>query len=173
MIARLGPTLDLITGLASVLGTVVGWISKIVGWVAKGLQWIVDLIFGDSADKVASASKVAGFATGGFTSGISIAGEDPRYPTEAVISFNPAYRAQNLAYWAQAGRMLGADSTYSLGVSGGGSAVSIGNVTFAPNITVSGNADKESIMEAIEAEYPEFIDMLEEYLMQRSVTAYA
>jgi hypothetical protein len=70
--------------------------------------------------------------------------------------------------------MLGADTAdYSLGTSGGGSYIDFGGVTFAPNITVSGNADKESIMEAIEAEYPEFIDMLEEYLIQRSVTSYA
>jgi hypothetical protein len=118
--------------------------------------------------------KIPMFATGGFTNGVSIAGEDPRYPTEAIISFNPAYRDENMSIWTRAGRMLGADTEdFSLGGSGGGSYVDFGGVTFAPNITVSGNADKESIMEAIEAEYPEFIDMLEEYLMQRRVTAYA
>jgi hypothetical protein len=118
--------------------------------------------------------KIPMFATGGFTNGVSIAGEDPRYPTEAIISFNPAYSDENMSIWTRAGRMLGADTEdFSLGGSGGGSYVDFGGVTFAPNITVSGNADKESIMEAIEAEYPEFIDMLEEYLMQRRVTAYA
>ena len=171
--SALQPVLALLGPLADVLGTVIGWISKVVGWVADGLSWVVDLIFGDGSGDVANAAKVNGYATGGFTNGLSIAGEDPRYPTEAVISFNPAYRAQNLSYWAQAGRMLGADaSDYSLGSSGGGAYIDFGGVTFAPNITVSGNADKESIMEAIEAEYPEFIDMLEEYLIQRSVTAY-
>ena len=171
--SALQPVLALLGPLADVLGTVIGWISKVVGWVADGLSWVVDHIFGDGSGDVANAAKVNGYATGGFTNGLSIAGEDPRYPTEAVISFNPAYRAQNLSYWAQAGRMLGADaSDYSLGSSGGGAYIDFGGVTFAPNITVSGNADKESIMEAIEAEYPEFIDMLEEYLIQRSVTAY-
>ena len=172
--SALKPVLDLLGPLASVLGTVVGWIAEVVGWVAKGLTWVIDLIFGGESGNVADAAKVNGFATGGFTNGLSIAGEDPRYPTEAVISFNPAYRSQNLSYWAQAGRMLGADSAdYSLGGSSGGAYIDFGGVTFAPNITVSGNADKESIMEAIEAEYPEFLDMLEEYFMQRSVTAYA
>lgn len=110
-------------------------------------------------------------ATGGFTSGVSIAGEAG---TEAVISFDQRYRAQNLSYWAQAGQMLGADpADYTLGASGGGTNINLGGVTFAPSITVSGNADKESIMKAIEEEYPEFLDMLEEYFMQRSVTAYA
>ena len=171
--SALSPVLGLLAPLADVLGTVVGWIADIVGWVADGLSWVVDLIFGGDSGDVANAAKVNGYATGGFTNGLSIAGEDPRYPTEAVISFNPAYRSQNLAYWAQAGRMLGADtSDYSLGSSGGGSYIDIGGVSFAPNIVVQGNADKESIMEAIEAEYPEFLDMLEEYFMQRSVTSY-
>ena len=173
ILGALQPVFDLLGPLAEVLGVVIGWISQIVGWVAKGLTWVVDLIFGDSSGEIADAAKVNGYATGGFTNGLSIAGEDPRYPREAVISFNPAYRAQNLSYWAQAGRMLGADAAdYSLGGSSGGAYIDFGGVSFAPNITVQGNADKESIMEAIEAEYPEFIDMLEEFLMQRSVTAY-
>ena len=111
-------------------------------------------------------------AAGGFTDGPSIAGEAG---TEAVISFDPAYRAQNLAYWAKAGRMLGADEDgTSFSLSGGsyGGDVNLGGVTFAPNITVTGQADKESIMEAIEAEYPEFIDMLEAWFAGRGKPVY-
>ena len=127
------------------------------------------------------------FAAGGFTKGPSIAGEAG---TEAVISFNPAYRTQNLSYWEKAGRMLGAfdDSSYlaktgraidnnSLNLSltgmGGSSYYDMGGVTFAPNVTVYGHADKESVMEAIEAEYPEFIDMLEEWFRGRDDPVYA
>lgn len=173
ILSSLQPVFDLLKMLAPVLSDIIGFIAKVVGWVAKGLNWVVKLIFGDDSGEIAKTAKAEGYATGGFTNGLSIAGEDPRYPTEAVISFNPAYRSQNLAYWARAGRMLGADTAdYSLGGTGGSSHIDFGGVTFAPNITVTGNADKESIMEAIEAEYPEFIDMLEEYLMQRSVTAY-
>ena len=112
-------------------------------------------------------------ATGGFTNGPSIAGEAG---TEAVISFDPAYRAQNLAYWAKAGRMLGADedgTSFSLSGGSSGGDVNLGGVTFAPNITVTGQADKESIMETIEAEYPEFIDMLEAWLAGRGKPVYA
>lgn len=111
-------------------------------------------------------------AAGGFTTGPSIAGEAG---TEAVISFDPAYRAQNLAYWAKAGRMLGADEDgTSFSLSGGSSIgdVNLGGVTFAPNITVTGQADKESIMDAIEAEYPEFIDMLEAWFAGRGKPVY-
>ena len=165
----------LITFLEPILllvADLVGWIAKIVGWVGEGLTWVVDLIFG--GDDVAEAAKVNGYATGGFTDGLSIAGEDPRYPTEAVISFNPAYRSQNLSYWARAGQMLGADiADYTLGSSSDGGSVNLGGITFAPNITITGNADKESIMEAIEEEYPEFIDMLESWFAKRGVTTYA
>ena len=115
--------------------------------------------------------KLPMFAAGGFTDGVSIAGERG---TEAIISFDPAYRAANLSYWAQAGRMLGADpADYALGGSGGGSYIDFGGVSFAPNINISGNANKDSVIEAIRDEYPEFLDMLEEYFMQRSVTVYA
>lgn len=116
--------------------------------------------------------KLEMLASGGFTNGVSIAGEAG---TEAVISFDPAYRAQNLSYWAQAGRMLGAEaSDFSLsGGSDGGVYYDLGGVSFAPNIVINGETDKQSIMEAIEAEYPEFIDMIEQYLAGRGRTVYA
>ena len=119
--------------------------------------------------------KLEYFATGGITNGLSIAGEDPRFPNEYIISLNPAYRSQNLAYWAEAGRMLKADySDFALGGgSGGGATIDMGGITFAPNITVTGHADKNSIMEAIEAEYPEFLDMIEQYLVERGSLVYA
>ena len=43
-------------------------------------------------------------AAGGFTEGLSIAGEAG---VEAVISFDPAYRAANVKYWEEAGQLLG------------------------------------------------------------------
>ena len=173
IIAGLQPLLDLLGPLAEVLGAVVGWIAKVVGWVADGLSWVVDLIFGDTSGEVSAAATANGYATGGFTDGLSIAGEDPRYPMEAVISFNPAYRQQNLAYWAEAGRMLNADfSDFATGGSSSSVTIDIGGITFAPNITVTGHADKGTIMEAIEEEYPEFLDMIEEFLAERGALVY-
>lgn len=172
-LSLLESTLPILQPLADVLGVVVGWIAKVVGWVTDGLTWVIGLIFGDGAGDVAEAAEVNGYATGGFTNGLSIAGEDPRYPTEAVISFNPAYRSENLSYWAEAGRMLGADySDYDLGGSANSTYYNMGGVTFAPNITVTGNADKRTIMEAIEEEYPEFMDMLDEYFASKGVMVY-
>lgn len=106
-------------------------------------------------------------ATGGHTDGVSIAGEAGM---ETVISYDPAYRSDNLEYWAEAGRMLGA-SDYLLGESGGGSYSF--DITFAPQITVQGNADRGTIMDAIEDEYPEFCDMMENFLIQKGLIAYA
>lgn len=50
-------------------------------------------------------------ATGGFTDGISIAGEAGM---EAVISFDPAYRDENVSYWKQAGKLLGVLDTVDM-----------------------------------------------------------
>lgn len=113
---------------------------------------------------------IPGLATGGFTKGLTFAGEAG---TEAVISFDPRYRSENLSYWAKAGRMLGVDlAGFSLSGSSGGNYYDMGGVTFAPNITVTGNTDKQTIMDAIEAEYPEFIDMLEDWWAGRGAPAY-
>lgn len=113
-------------------------------------------------------------ATGGFTEGVSIAGEAG---TEAVISFDPAYRDENLSYWAKAGRMLGAttdDAGFELsGNAGGGTVIDMGGVTFSPNINITGKADKESVVKAIKDEYPEFLDMLEQWLYERGLPVYA
>jgi len=78
-------------------------------------------------------------AKGGFTDGPSIAGEAGR---EAVISFDRSVRQQNLNTWAAAGEMLGARelTPFSGDFSGGA-----GNMTFAPNITINGNADADVV----------------------------
>lgn len=139
---------------------------KIEGLKSK-LGGVVDSVKNFSFSDI----KLPKFASGGFTSGPSLAGEAGR--TEAVISFDPAYRSANLKYWAQAGRMLGADPAYSLSGSSGGSYTSLGGVTFAPNITVQGDAKKQDIIEAIRAAYPEFLDMLDEMLAEREEAVYA
>lgn len=112
-------------------------------------------------------------ATGGFTEGPSIAGEAG---VEAVISFDRSVREANLGYWAQAGRMLNAtpeDAGFTLsGDSGGDTYIDMGGVTFAPNIEINGPADKQSVIDAIEEEYPEFLDLLEDWFSKRGVTVY-
>lgn len=109
-------------------------------------------------------------ATGGFTNGVSIAGEEA---TEAVISFDPAYRAENLNYWAQAGRMLGADTAgYNLGGGSSTTSIDLGGINFAPEIIVQGDAKKDDIIQALREAYPEFIDLLEQALFERGEFVY-
>ena len=110
-------------------------------------------------------------AKGGFTEGLSIAGEAG---TEAVISFNPAYRKDNLGYWMQAGRMLGATTAdFSLtGSSGRTTSVNLGGVSFSPTI-YGGGGNGTDIVEQLRREYPEFLDLLKDVLRQEEDLVYA
>ena len=166
----LSPLLGLLQPIASVLGAIASVIGKIVSFGAGVINSIAGL-FGGGGGGGAS-----GFATGGFTSGPSIAGEDPRYPTEAVISFNPAYRAQNLSYWARAGEMLGAmdEGSYEPISSGSGTSVvyDLSGLSFSPTIKVDGNTDEDALIRKLRDLEPEFIDFILEALARREGGAY-
>lgn len=60
-------------------------------------------------------NKIPAMAHGGFTQGVSIAGEAG---TEAVISFMPTVRSANINTWQQAGRMLGVNQQQAAAVAG-------------------------------------------------------
>lgn len=168
----LSPLLAILEPIASVLGTIVGWVSKIVSFGSGVISKIAGLFGGGGG----GSANVSGYATGGFTSGPSIAGEDPRYPTEAVISFNPAYRSQNLSYWAEAGRMLGASSEadYEPISSGSGTAVvyDLSGLSFSPQIKVKGDTDEDALIRKLRDLEPEFIDFILEALSRREGGAY-
>ena len=166
----LDPILRVLGPIADVLGTIVGWIAQVVEWVAGGLGWVVGLFTGGGGEMP------EGYATGGFTSGPSIAGEDPRYPTEAVISFNPAYRAQNLSYWARAGQMLGAmdEGGYEPISTGSGTSVvyDLSGLSFSPKIEIQGDTDEDALIRKLRDLEPEFIDFILEALARREGGAY-
>lgn len=111
------------------------------------------------------------FASGGFTNGPSVAGEAG---TEAVISFDSAYRSENLSYWAKAGRMLGVDdSLFTAFETGSQSNGDSFNFTFAPQITINGTGNaKEDIIQALKDEEEEFMDFVEERLRWRGSGSY-
>lgn len=141
------------------------------------LSGLIDSLSSKLGGLVNKASRSSGsirsllptFATGGFTAGPSIAGEAG---TEAVISFDSRYRADNLRYWQQAGSLLGVDYD-RLSLSGGNSTVTnMGDITFAPSIKITGDAKKQDVIDAIRATYPEFMDLIEEVLADRKVGAY-
>ena len=104
--------------------------------------------------------------TGGFTEGVSIAGEAGQ---EAVISFNPKYKKQNLSYWAEAGRRLGVNDNYSTILETGKRVLQnvqyvIENISYSPNIYVSGSANKAEIDAAMEESKEAFFDKLDEWI---------
>lgn len=169
----LTPLLSILEPIASVLGTIVGWVSKIVNFGSGVISKIAGLFGGGGG----GSASVSGYATGGFTRGPSIAGEDPHYPTEAVISFNPAYRSQNLSYWAEAGRMLGAsdgESDYELLSGGSGTAVvyDLSGLSFSPQIKFEGDTDEDALIRKLRDLEPEFIDFILEALSRREGGAY-
>lgn len=156
-----------------VFQSVAGAISNIIGLASQAASSIGS-IFSGAAGFVGG---LLGFARGGFTAGPYIAGEDPRYPNEAVISFNPAYRAQNLRYWQMAGHMLGATSASmapaTAAASGsGGTVIDLSGMTYSPRVEVRGNASKDDIVAALRQDREEFADFLDEVLAGRAEVAY-
>lgn len=134
-------------------------------------------------------------ATGGFTDGVSIAGEEGM---EAVISFDPAYRDQNIAIWQKAGQLLGALGSSSEGGAGltntagkllalddfslGSLANNTSTViyydfsgfTWSPQIQTEGSGeDADDFMARLKAHEAEFFDWLEEFIQAREVALYA
>ena len=186
--AILPPLMGLLGALQGPLNIVFGGFQLVLGAVQSvcdALAWLIDLV-GQAAAALANSpigqavgaiGGLFGFATGGFTTGPYIAGEDPRYPNEAVISFNPAYRAQNLRYWQMAGHMLGASPARAASVSGGGGGGSttydFSGMTFAPRVEVRGNASKADIIAAIKECELEFVDTIRDMLARDEEDSYA
>ena len=112
----------LIKGIVSVTITVVNGIIRALNSFSFTVpQWLENVpvaknfagkTFGFNLSEVAMPA----FANGGFTRGVSIAGEAG---TEAVISFKPSVPDSNVENWVRAGRMLGVsgeDATRAAGV---------------------------------------------------------
>ncbi len=101
--------------LAGWLETAVNWFKKLIGvsdeygnFTGRGGGANLSNIGGNGSGNFTGTNMTrAGKAFGGFTHGPTLAGEDPRFPTEAVISFNPTVRDKNIKYWLEAGTMLG------------------------------------------------------------------
>lgn len=134
-------------------------------------------------------------ANGGFTDGVSIAGEAGM---EAVISFDKRYHDENVAIWEKAGQMLG-----TLGTSAGEGAgltstagklltlddFSLGSLandastviyydfsgfTWSPQIQTGNTGDDtDDFMAQLRAHEAEFFDWLEEFIQMREVAQYA
>lgn len=134
------------------------------------------------------------FAEGGFTDGVSIAGEAGM---EAIISFDPAYHAKNVGIWEKAGQLLGVLGNeeqesagltskagelltlddFSLGSLADGTNVVIyydfSGFTWSPHIQQNGNDDEDDLMARLKAHEAEFFDWLDEFIRVREEAQYA
>lgn len=148
-------------------------------WSEAGQMLGVDMRMLEVAMAVASVfddklltSDIPFYASGGFTQGLSIAGEAG---TEAIISFDKAHRNENLSYWAKAGQMLGVDdSLLNLLESGIPSSQNmIFNITFSPQITINSTECIEfDLMEKLREEEENLMDMLEDMIERRGGDQY-
>ena len=99
-------------------------------------------------------------AKGGFTDGVSIAGEEG---TEAVISFNPAYRAKNIDTWLKAGELLGVASS-------GNISNNIHGLTI--NFKIENNSPEDDIVSEIKNHLPDIVDEFMDEINRRTAGDY-
>lgn len=175
----------------AVIGAINGAIRGINSIVGGGVT-IPDWLPGGGGTFSLHLNEIPMLAKGGFTDGVSIAGEAG---TEAVISFDPSARSANIANWQKAGQMLGVDPVQAASVAGAGSlttdrvevadigggspahggttAVGGGNFTFSPKITIQGNADYSVMMNAMTDAKEQFEQWFNEMMRKQQRTAYA
>ncbi len=185
---------------ASIMGTLGGVFKAPLNGVIRMLNWFISKIdtisiklpdwsiLGEyaGADVGFHFDQIDYLAKGGFTDGLSIAGEAG---TEAVISFLPSVRQQNIETWQQAGEMLGVDSyssragkllsldDFSLSEMSG-SVVNIyndfSNFTWSPTIECTGSEeDKGNILDRLKSYENEFMDWLDEFVRMRESSCYS
>lgn len=175
----------------AVIGVINGAIRGINSIVGGGVT-IPDWLPGGGGTFSLHLNEIPMLAKGGFTDGVSIAGEAG---TEAVISFDPSVRSANIANWQKAGQMLGVDPVQAASVAGAGSlttdrvevadigggspapggttAVGGGSFTFSPNITIQGNADYSVMTTAMTDAKDQFEQWFNEMMRKQQRTAYA
>lgn len=202
-----GGLIDFITGVFSgdwekawdgVVGIFKGIFNLIPSFVEFVINGAIDIING-ILKGINSVSKYVGLeiglidhvslprlASGGFTEGISIAGEAG---TEAVISFDPAFRRENIEYWLKAGEMLGIGNNdtistagrlltlddFSLGDMAGGTTYiyyDFSGFTWSPTFGGMGSKEDEDLMDELRDHEAEFFDWLEEWLRVREEGRY-
>lgn len=163
---------DVFTGLAQLikapLNAVIGIINTVIAGINAMKIQIPDWVPGlGGKDFSINIPVIPMLASGGFTDGLSIAGEDG---TEAVISFQQQYRSRNIDIWEKAGQMLGVGNNSSSGET----IISFGDIVFAPQIKLEGggSVNEQSLMEQINQCKSEFMDFVENELKVRLKKAY-
>ena len=106
---------------------------------------------------------IPALAAGGFTNGLSFAGEAG---TEAVISFDPMYRAKNINTWLKAGELLGISSS-------SGNSYNLGGLTFSPKLYISETVSADDIINKLKSAEGDFCDLIDEWLYRKTAMSYA
>lgn len=178
-----------INAVIGVINGAINGINSILGSVTTIPEWVP--VVGGKGFSM-QLPTIPMLAKGGFTDGVSIAGEAG---TEAVISFDQSVRSANIANWQKAGQMLGVDPVQAASVAGAGSlttdrvevadigggstvpggttTVGGGSFTFSPKITIQGNADYNVMMNAMTDAKDQFEQWFNEMMRKRQRTAYA
>ena len=178
-----------INAVIGIINGAINGINSILGSVTTIPEWVP--VVGGKGFSM-QLPTIPMLAKGGFTDGVSIAGEAG---TEAVISFDPSVRSTNIANWQKAGQMLGVDPVQAASVAGAGSlttdrvevadigggtpapggttTVGGGSFTFSPKITIQGNADYNVMMNAMTDAKDQFEQWFNEMLRKQQRTAYA
>ena len=163
------------------------------------LEWVNQIPSAVSNAISGAWESIKGAFSGGVNVGVSVAGgaephanggvftrphlglvAEAGYP-EVIIPINGSQNAMNL--WQTAGQMLGVNSTLAPVVSGptapsiaspmgGGVGGGDVNVTFAPQITVQGNASQSDIAAALDAKMREFEAMMQRYTSNQRRLSY-
>lgn len=178
-----------INAVIGIINGAINGINSILGSVTTIPEWVP--VVGGKGFSM-QLPTIPMLAKGGFTDGVSIAGEAG---TEAVISFDPSVRSANIANWQKAGQMLGVDPVQAASVAGAGSlttdrvevadigggspapggttTVGGGSFTFSPKITIQGNADYNVMMNAMTDAKDQFEQWFNEMMRKQQRTAYA
>lgn len=185
----------------SLVGLVKAPINGVIGLINKAIGALngINVKIPDWVPAVGGKSfginipKIPMLAAGGFTDGVSIAGEAGM---EAVISFDPAYHDKNVGIWERAGQLLGVLNKegqgagltskagelltlddFSLGSLADGTSIVIyydfSGFTWSPHIQAGGSEDEDDLMARLKAHEAEFFDWLEEFIRMREVAQYA
>lgn len=181
-----------IDAVIAVINGAIGGINKVLGSVTTIPDWVP--VVGGKGFSM-QLPTIPMLARGGFTNGVSIAGEAG---TEAVISFQSGVRGNNIATWMQAGQMLGVNmaqamaavgdktSAMDLAVLDAGQNRSVDlktdfestddnsgeKITYAPQIIIQGNADQGVVEEALRRAQERFETWYEQMQRRKTRIAY-
>ena len=140
-----------INGIINIVNTAIRGFNKI-----KLPDWVPGI-----GGKGINIPEIPLLAAGGFTKGISIAGEAG---TEAVISFDPAYRSKNINTWMKAGELLGVASS-------GNISNNIHNLSI--NFKIENNSSEEDLVTKIKNNLPDIVDEFMDELNRRTANEYS